>query len=219
MSGRMTLFAIPGSAAMAPHAVLEEIGQPYDLVMVERRDDGSVLPAGFAELSPHGRVPVLQDGDLVLHESAAIVLHLADNFPDAGLMPPLGTDERSHAYRYLTYLTNSVQATFMLYLYPWRLADAPGAPEAIRAGAARDLNTMFDYLERALAGRPYLLGEQLTAPDLYLFMVTRWGRNLPRQAWSLPNLGGHYGRLAERDGVRRMLDRQSIEAYGPPILD
>jgi len=172
------------------------------------------IAGGDRPEAEHVATQVRDRGVQTIHRACELRLRLFRLFVKA-----LGTDERSHAYRYLTYLTNSVQAMFMLYLYPWRLADAPGAPEAIRAGAARDLNTMFDYLERALAGRPYLLGEQLTAPDLYLFMVTRWGRNLPRQAWSLPNLGGHYGRLAERDGVRRMLDRQSIEAYGPPVLD
>jgi len=215
----MKLYYHPVSTTSRPIVLFaRESGIDLDYQVVDLFTGEQYQPA-YLGINPSHQVPVLQDGDLVLHESAAIVLHLADNFPDAGLMPPLGTDERSHAYRYLTYLTNSVQAMFMLYLYPWRLADAPGAPQAIRAGAARDLNTMFDYLERALAGRAYLLGDQLTAPDLYLFMVTRWGRNLPRQAWSLPNLGDHYGRVAERDGVRRMLERQGIEAYGPPVLD
>jgi glutathione S-transferase len=203
---------------MAPHAMLEEIGAEYELVMIERREDGSVEPADFAGLSPHGRVPVLRDGDLVLHESAAIVLHLGDRFAARDLLPPVGSAERAHAYRLLTYLTNTVQATLLLYLYPQRLADGPGVPEAVRAGAAQQLDAMFDHLDGELVGRPYLLGERVSAPDLYLFMLTRWGRNLARQAWSLPNVGEHFRRLSERESVRRMLERQGIEAYAEPVI-
>ena len=82
----LRLHYIPGSAAMAPHAALAEAGADYELVLVERDEQGQSPPA-FLELNPSGRVPVLEHGDLVLTESAAIVLHVAERFPDAGLVP------------------------------------------------------------------------------------------------------------------------------------
>jgi glutathione S-transferase len=201
---------------MAAQAALEEAGADYTDVRVERRDDRLVSPPEFAGLSPHGRVPVLVDGDLVLHESAAILLHVADAFPRAELLPAVGTVERSAAYSTLVYLTNTVQATFMWWFYPERVTSDPAAQAEIQAGTERQLNGMFDHLDGLLAERPYLLGDACTGPDLYLFMLTRWARNMPRQAWSLPNVGPHYARLAERPAVMRMLARQGIDAYSPP---
>src|SRR2546429_9744365 len=92
---KLCLHWIPGSAAMAPHAALAEIGVDYELARVERDAAGQSPPAYFA-LNPSGRAPTLEDGDLVLTESAAILLHLADSFPEARLPPPVG--ERPQPY-------------------------------------------------------------------------------------------------------------------------
>ena len=111
----ITLYWSPGTAAMAPQACLEEAGADYEMVRV-RRDGYTVIePEGYLELQPEGRIPALRDGDLVLHESAAICMHIADRFPDSGLLPPVGTAERAHAYRWLTYLTNTLQATYQMW--------------------------------------------------------------------------------------------------------
>jgi glutathione S-transferase len=82
----MRLHYLPGTAAMAPHATLAEIGVPYELVRVERDEDGRPSDAYLA-LNPWGKIPTLEDGDLVLTESAAICLHLAERFPAARLNP------------------------------------------------------------------------------------------------------------------------------------
>lgn len=207
-----TLYYMPGSAAMAPHAALEEAGVDYELALVER-DDGRARP-DYLAINPLGRVPAYVDGGLVLWESAAIVLHLADRHPDAGLLPPSGSDERSVAVRWLVYLTNTVQATFMHFAYPGRLVgDDPVASSAVAEGAQRRLEEAFEHIETLLGEGPYLLGSTFSAADLYLFMVTRWCRRLPRKAWTLPNLGPHYARLSERPSVARMLERQGIVAY------
>src|SRR5947209_881627 len=109
----LTLYYLPGSAAMAAQAALEEAGADYEPSLVVRDGDLTVVPADYLRLNPHGRVPTLLDGDLVMFESAAVVLHVADRFPASGLVPPVGDPDRSLAYRSLTYLTNTVQATSM----------------------------------------------------------------------------------------------------------
>src|SRR4051812_44302841 len=83
----MRLHWRPGTAAMAPHAALAEIGVEYDLARVELNADGEP-PADYLRLNPSGLVPTLETGELVLTESAAILLHLADAYPEARLMPP-----------------------------------------------------------------------------------------------------------------------------------
>jgi glutathione S-transferase len=207
------LFYLPGSAAMAAQAAVEEVGLEYVAVPVVREQGRAVSPAGFLELNPHGRVPTMVDGDLVMYEAAAIVMHLGDRHPESGLLPPPQTDARSHAFRWLAYLTNTVQATFMWFFYPERyVGEDKDACKAVVAGTTRQLDSMFHWIDSELAGREYVLGE-FSGVDLYLHMVTRWGRNLPRKAWTLPNLGPHYRLLSERPSVARMMQRQGIEPF------
>ncbi len=143
----MRLHYLPGTAAMAPHAALAEIGVPYELVRVERDANGRPSEAYLA-LNPWGKIPTLEDGDLVLTESAAICLHLADRFPGARLVPPAGTRKRSELYRWLLWLSNTVQMTQMRHFYPERFGTA-GVDEAADA----DLAEHYDLIDRHLAGR------------------------------------------------------------------
>jgi glutathione S-transferase len=207
------LYYIPGSAAFAVHMVLEEVGAPYRLVRVERQN-GKVSPPEFAGLSPHGRVPVLVDGTLVLHESAAIVMHLCDTHAEAGLAPEPGSPERAHWYRWLVYLTNTVQATFMVYLYPERYTSDEGSAPAVRARAAASLDAMREFIEGELAaGGPYQLGQRFSSADLYLFMITRWGRRHETKWWDQPVLRAHFARVFERAAVQRTWEQEGLDPW------
>src|SRR5205823_1034819 len=102
----------PSTASMVPHILLEELGVAYERVPVDRANNEHKSPA-YLRLNPNGLIPVLVDGDLVLYETAAIVLHLCDQHPEAGLAPPLGSADRSHFYKWLAWLTNTLQATLI----------------------------------------------------------------------------------------------------------
>jgi glutathione S-transferase len=200
---------------MAPHLVLEEAGAQYRLVRVVR-EDGRVEPAEFARLSPHGRVPLLVDGNLALTESAAIVMHLCDTYPEADLAPAVGSPERAQWYRWLTYLTNTVQAAFMIAFYPARATVDPDGADAVKTKAESDLAGMRDFIEGELtAGGPYLLGERVTSADLYLFMLTRWGRRLEPKWWNQTVLGAHFRRIWERPSAQRVWEQQGLDPWEP----
>jgi len=205
----MRLHFIPGSAAMPPHAALAEADAEYELVPVERDDRGQSAPDSL-RLNPWGRVPVLEDGDLVLTESAAIVLHLADRFPAARLAPPVGTRERAELYRWLAYGTNTLQPSFLRWFYPERYTD-PAGEAAVKAHEGETLGRHFDWLESELRGREWLVGGERTGADLFLFMLTRWGRTLDPPAWDRPNVRAHFRRLLERPAIRRMLAEQGLD--------
>jgi glutathione S-transferase len=204
------LYFTPGAASLAVHGVLEEIGAEYRLVRVTK-EDGKVDPPELPRLNPHVRVPTVVDGDLVMFESAACVMHFCDLHPEAGLAPAVGTRERALWYRWLTYMTNTVQATFMVYFYPGRATDEPQAEPGIEARAAAALAGMRDHVEGELATRgPYLLGERFTSADLYLAMLTRWGRRLPEKWWDRPRLGEHYRLVTERPAIRRVYEQEGL---------
>ena len=200
----MRLHYLPGSAALAPHATLAVIGVPYELVRVERTDGRPT--AEYLALNPWGRVPTLEDGDHVLTESAAICLHLAERHPEARLVPPAGTRERSELYRWLVWLTNTVQMTQMRYFYPERYGT-----EGVGERAEADLAEHYDLVDAHLDGREWLVGDERTVADLFLFMLTRWGRNLEPAAWERPNLRAHWLRTLALPGVSRVFEEQGLE--------
>jgi glutathione S-transferase len=198
----MLLYYRPGTASMAPHAALAEIGVEYELVRIDR-ETAQADPA-YRSLNPTGVVPTLVDGDLVLTETAAILLYLADRFPEACLAPSAAG--RPQYYRWLVFLTNSVQTAMLRFLYPERYGDA-----SVEDFAAEEAGSHFDLLDRNLDSREWLVGEHRTGADLFLFTVTRWGRRLEPPAWDRSNLRAHFARTLALPGVARMMEEQDLE--------
>jgi len=208
-----TFYFMPGSSAMAPHAALEEAGVEYDLVPVVRENGNTVSPPNYREISPFGLVPAYVDGDLRLYESAAILLHIGDCHPDSAVLPPAGTSARGEAYRWLVYLPNTLQPTFLTSYSPARTgASDEAAQAAVKAGAEKQLGEIFDWIDGELAAGDYLLGDRFSGADLFLFMLAYWGNDLPRRPQDRSNVGAHYRRLAEHPSVARMLEAEEIEA-------
>jgi glutathione S-transferase len=206
------LYYYPGNASMAPHMALEEIGAPFELRLVDRAKNAHKAP-DYLRLNPSGLIPILADGDLVLSESAAICLHLADRHPEAKLVPPLGTAERAQLYKWLIHLTNTVQAELITYFYPERQTDDAAAATQVKAHAEARVGGMLDRIEAALAERgPYLLGDDFSVADLYLLMLSRWTRGFAKPARNRPALRRLLDRLAERPAVQRVFAKEGIAA-------
>ncbi len=209
----LELYYFPGNANLAPHILLEEMGVPHRLILVDR-NVAAHKSAAYLKLNPHGRLPTLVEGDLVLFETAAICLHLVDTHPQARLAPAIGTHARAHFYKWLMYLTNTVQAEMLLYFYPEKLCDDPDEAGRLKGRAEERIALMFDHIEEALAeqGAPFLLGQEYSAVDPYLFMLARWTRMMARPARSRPALGAYLARLADRPAVQRAFAAEGIAA-------
>ena len=213
------LHYYPSTAAMVPHILLEEIGVPYQRVLVDRTVNAHKSP-GYLRLNPNGLIPVLVDGDLVLYETAAIALHLADAHPGSRLAPAVGTAERAHFYKWLTWLTNTLQATLGLYFYPERWVDEgndEGAAQ-IRRHAQAKVGTMLDQLDAQVArsGGPWFLGSDYGALDPYVFTLCRWTRNFNEgRARERTHLGPYLQRMLERPAVQRVFANEELK---PPYV-
>jgi glutathione S-transferase len=158
------LHYYPSTAGMIPHILLEELGVPYEPVVVDRTVGAHKAPA-YLKLNPNGLIPVLTDGDLVLYETAAIALHLCDTHPQAALAPSLGTTQRAHFYKWLMWLTNTLQSALIIYFYGERWmneGNAAGAAE-LKANAQQKIGAMLDQLDAHLAGHggPWFMGAEL----------------------------------------------------------
>ena len=217
------LHYFPGNASLTPHMLLEELGVPYELKLVDRTQAAHKAP-DYLRLNPNGLIPVLAEpragdgagGGLVLYETAAICLHLVDTHPGAGLAPVVGTAERAHFYKWLVWLTNTPQAMLIHYFYPERMVDDGDAASAaqVKAHAESKVGAMLDQLDAELARhrQPWLLGEQFSAVDLYALMLCRWTRGFMRPARSLPNLGPYLQRVLARPAVQRAFAQEGLAA-------
>ncbi|MDE2095534.1 MAG: glutathione S-transferase [Burkholderiales bacterium] len=213
---QLQLHYHPGNASLAPHILLEEIGAPFELLFVDRAQ-GAHKSAAYLALNPNGLIPVLTDGALVLYEAAAICLHLADTHPQAALAPALATPQRAQFYKWLAWLTNTLQATLIVYFYPERWADTPDAVAQVKAHAEAKIDALLDRLDAELArhGGPWLLGDAFSAVDAYALMLCRWTRGLARPARALPHLGPYLQRALARPAVARVFEREGL---APPLV-
>lgn len=207
------LHYFPGNANAAPHMVLEEIGQKYELVLVDRAKNAQKSKE-YLKINPNGRIPALVDGDLVLFESAAIVLHLVDQHPEAGLAPRMGTPERARFYQWMTFLTNSLQEELMIWQYPDRLTGADvAATKVVKEGAEKRAEAYLDVVERHLnANGPLFLGETLSAADFYLVMLARWACPMSKPPRSRPNIAKLLDMVTALPAVRRAYASEGITA-------
>ena len=211
----MQLHYYPGNASFTPHVLLHEIGVPFELKLVERTQGAHKQPE-YLKLNPNGLIPVLVDGELVLYETAAICLHLADTHPDAALAPPLGTAERAHFYKWLVWLTNTLQATLIHYFYPERLVDEGNTTGAaqVKAHAQAKVGTLLQLLDAQLAAHaagPWLLGERYSAVDPYAFMLCRWTRGFDdRPAREYPHIAPYLQRVLARPAVQRVFADETL---------
>jgi glutathione S-transferase len=210
------LHTFPGTAGFAVHLLLREIGVPFELVRVDLRAGAHRQPA-FLALNPNGTVPVLVDGPLVLHETAAIGLHLVEAYPQAGLAPAPGTPERAQFLKWMVWMTNTLQTALMVYFNPqrWVAEGDEAAAAQVKARAVEKVQACLALLDAqvAAAGDHWLLGERFSAADAYAFMLCRWTRGFaqrPAREW--PHLGPYLQRMLARPAVRATFEAEGIAA-------
>ena len=200
----------PSDASLMPHILLEELGVPFKLCLVDRSRNAQKSPA-YLMLNPNGLIPVLVDGDLVLYETPAILLHLADTHTEARLVPEPGTAQRAHCYKWMAWLSNTLQANLVLYFYAERYVPSEGVAD-FRARTEARIAPMLDQLESQLQthGGPWLMGTDYSAADCMAFVLCCWTRNLARPANSLPALGAYLVRMRARPAVQRVVQTEQL---------
>jgi glutathione S-transferase len=209
------LFWDRGSANMAPHAVLREIGCPLELIRVDISKAENRDPAYLA-LNPNARVPTLVHGDMVIYESAAIVLYLCEAHPGAGLMPMPGEPGRGAFLQWLFWLTNTLQEDLQHWWHADNYLDTEPARHELKAVSERRLGRMFSQLDSGLGqGGPYMLGDRFSAADIFLVMLSRWTRAMAVPATSYPNLNRLIGLVTARPAWKAMMLAEGIDWNGP----
>jgi glutathione S-transferase len=192
--GMIELFQITGSASFAARMALEEAGAEYRTIDIHprRRDE----PASFAEVNPLRRVPALREGDVRVYETGAVLLYLADRFPERELGPAVGDPARASLYRWILWLADTLHPAW------WPLL-RKAVDSAVREHGRERMDAHGAYLERELATGPWCLGPQFSVADLYLYMLVGWQHYADGYELGGAHVRDHYRRVGERPAVAR----------------
>lgn len=168
MPGKIIFYYNPQSRAAVTRWMLEEVGADYEIRPIDFAAGDSRTPE-FLAINPMGKIPtiVLDDGT-VLTETGAILAWLADAYPDAGLIPPVGTPARGTVYRWLCFMGSCFEPAMTDRMIR---PDAPGNRQSLGWG---DYDDVLDTLEKALQPGPWLLGEPFSVADVYVAASLGW---------------------------------------------
>jgi glutathione S-transferase len=188
----LKLYYTPKTRALRPRWVLEELGVPHELVRVDLGARENRKPSYLA-VHPLGSVPALDDEGTIVIESSAICAYLAEKFPEGGLTPAYGSKERGLLLQWIVYGTTTLEPALV----------ALGREDADEL--ARDRwRACCGVVERALEGRPFLLGEQFTVADVVIGSVIWWARSAGRLERD-SKLAAYGARLRQRPAATRAL--------------
>lgn len=179
MTQRYRLHYAPDNASLIVRLTLEEMGLPYDAVLVDRSASAQ-KSAPYLALNPHGRIPVLETPDGAIFETGAIQLWLADRH--AAMIPALAHPDRGDALKWLFFLSNTLHAELRMLFYP-ELYTGPDLTHhaALRRGLRASLAAHLERLDAvAGAGHAWFNGDNVSVLDLYLVACLRWIALYPR---------------------------------------
>jgi glutathione S-transferase len=199
----MKLYYSPGACSLHPQIALREAGLPFDLVRVDMRAHRMAGSGDdYYAVNPKGYVPTLElDDGTRLTEGAVIDQYIADQKPDARLIPRPGTLERYRAQEWLNFIATEVHKQFSPIF-------SPATPDAIKEQQRQKIAGRFDLIEKTLATQPYLLGDTFSIADAYLYNVLRWTEytGIDRSKW--PALVRFFERVQERPSVKAALEAE-----------
>ncbi len=200
----MKLYYSPGACSLSPHIVLHEAGLAYEPVLASTKTHQLADGTDFYTINPLGYVPVLElDDGTRLREGPAIVQYLADQAPHKNLAPAHGTLGRYRLQEWLTFIGTEIHKTFSPLF-------VPGTPEDYKPQVKQRLLARLQWVDSEIAGKPYLMGEQFSVADAYLFTVTNWGQYVGLDISQLKNLVAYRERIAARPAVQAAMKAEGL---------
>jgi glutathione S-transferase len=208
----LKLYARANSGSAAVEALLSELDVPVELIDVPRNADRSI-PDWFKTINSRGEVPALvfPDGSMMT-ESAAIMIHLADLFPEKKLAPAVDHPARAQYLRWMVYLAAATYISDLRVYYPEKYSDDPQHHAGIKVKGIADLNRDYDVLAEGLGQGPYMLGAEFSALDIYAAMLISWSEDVPRLLRRHQNLARLYGLIGSRPKITPVWARNKMPA-------
>ncbi|HTN66073.1 MAG TPA: glutathione transferase GstA [Burkholderiaceae bacterium] len=195
----MKLYFSPGACSLSPHIVLHEAGLAFELEKTDLRSKRTAGGLDYNSINPKGAVPALEldDGQL-LTEGPAIVQYLADLVPEKQLAPAAGSMPRYRLMEWLNFISSEIHKSFSPLFNP-------AMPEEAKKLTIERLISRIDYVETQLQAGPYLLGQQFTVADAYLFTVLRWSGKFDIGLSRWPAIAAWFRKVEQRPAVQAAL--------------
>lgn len=206
-----SLYFSPGSCSLASHIALEHVGADYQAVRVDLARGEQQSPA-YLQHNSKGRVPTLVTPEGVLTETPAILLFIAQRFPQANLAPLDSAFELARLNAFNSYLCSTVHVAHAHGRRGARWVDDAAAIAAMKAKVPENMASCFALIEREYLVGPWVFGERYTVSDMYLFTIARWLESDGVDASAFPKLGEHMRRMAEDPVVRKVLAAERASA-------
>lgn len=200
----MKLYHSPGACSLSPHIVLHESGLPFEAIRVNLKTHQLPDGSNYRHINPLGYVPLLElDDGTRLSEGPAIVQYIADQVPGKQLAPAAGTLQRYQMQSWLNLIATELHKGFSPLFNPATPADfKPSVTERLLARMA--------WVDTQLADRAYLLGDQFSVADAYLFTVTGWGGYVKVDLSGLTHITAFRQRMSQRPGVQAALRAEGL---------
>ena len=200
----MKLYYLPAACSLAANIALREASLKFELVKVDRQTKRAADGLDFKEVNPKGYVPALTlDSGETLTENVAVLQYIADRNPAAKLAPPAGTMERYRLVEWLAFINSEIHKSFG----PLFRKDAP---DDTKNYARQNITTRAGWLNSNLGARSFLMGEQFTVADAYLFVVLSWGARAGIDLAQWPQLQALVARVGARPNVIEALKSEGL---------
>ncbi|AFU43816.1 glutathione S-transferase [Acidovorax delafieldii] len=200
----MKLYYSPGACSLSPHIALQEAGLAYTPVLASTKSHKLQDGTDYYTINALGYVPVLElDNGERLREGPAIVQYIADQVPDKQLAPANGTLARYRLQEWLTFIGTELHKGFSPLFNP-------ATPEEYKPMVRERLLQRLQWVDSQLAGKQYLMGDQFTVADGYLFTVTNWTQPTKLDISGLANLAAYRERVGARPAVQAAMKAEGL---------
>lgn len=200
----MKLYYSPGACSLSPHIALQEAGLAYTPVLASTKSHKLQDGTDYYTINALGYVPVLElDNGERLREGPAIVQYIADQVPDKQLAPANGTLARYRLQEWLTFVGTELHKGFSPLFNP-------ATPEDYKPMVRERLLQRLQWVDGQLAGKQYLMGDQFTVADGYLFTVTNWTQPTKLDISGLANLAAYRERVGARPAVQAAMKAEGL---------
>ena len=199
----LALYCAKGTAALPVHITLEEVGATYDLHVLEFAKKDQLQPS-YLKINPKGRVPALVTDDGILTETPALLAYIGQSFLNANLIPST-VFGFAQAQEFNLYLAATVHVAHAHKLRGARWSDDASSLDAMRAKVAQNMTECAALIENRYLKGPWVMGDQYTVCDPYLFLVARWLKGDGVDESAFPKILAHRARMEARPAVQAVL--------------
>lgn len=201
----MKLYYKPGACPLASHIVLHEVGADFQIELVDLENGLTASGLDYGKINPKGYVPALElaSGE-ILTEGPSILQYIADQYPESGLTPEVGTIDRARLHEHLNYIGSEVHKAFSSLFIST-------SSDEDKKQAVLSVGRKFDYLNDLLNdGREFLLGDTFSVADAYLFVVSNWSNFVGIDLSDWPRLAEFVKRVADRPSTQSAMKAEGL---------